>query len=502
MIISLLKALCFLPLAFLVFRRSIHMYQLCSYQNASYKKYLSENIAESFSIKRLLPLALTEAGVLWFWPMAVFGSLLFFVVNPIRKGKKPLVWTDRVKRLSVTGALCYLACCAVMPLLGIYVLFMPYIVMALAAVNAPIEKAIAGWYVNDAKRLLRENEALTVIGITGSYGKTSTKYFLKELLSVQYNVYMTPGNYNTTLGVTRAIREGLKPVHDIFLCEMGARHVGDISELCRFVEPDIGIVTSIGPQHLETFGSFDNIISEKLELYRATKEKGGAFLNMDSPAIAAQSYEGNITLYGTGLGCDYRGSDIKIGPFGSEFTITGPDGQGMVFKTKLLGRANVQNIIGAVAVANKLDIPMAELIPAVRSLESVPHRLCLICGGADTWYIDDAYNSNPEGSKVALETLSMCEGMTRIMVTPGMVELGELESRLNYEMGTYAASCCDYAVLVDKKRGADIKSGLIEGGFPEEKIFFTDSLEKGLNYTKSIAGSKMILLLNDLPDHY
>ena len=174
----------------------------------------------------------------------------------------------------------------------------------------------------------------------------------------------------------------------------------------------------------------------------------------------------------------------------------------MVFKTRLLGRANVQNLIGAVAVANRMGIPMKSLVPAVRALESVPHRLQLLSGGGDTWYIDDAYNSNPEGSKVALETLSMCEGMTRIVVTPGMVELGEMESRLNAEMGTYAAGCVDYAVLVDAKRGEDIRRGLLEGGFAPEKIFLTDTLEKGLAFTRTIPGPKMILLLNDLPDHY
>ncbi len=501
---ALLCVLCCAPAAFRIYRRSVHMFQLCSYQDPSYKKYLRENTAESFSVRRLLPLGLTAAGLL-FWPLAPVGGGLFLLVNPVRAGKKPLVWTARVKRLTVTAAVIYLLLALVHPLLPVvYALAMPYAVMALAWINTPIEKRISAWYMNDARRILRANTdaGMRVIGLTGSYGKTSTKYFLKELLSVKYNAYMTPGNFNTPLGVTRAIREGLRPTHEIFLCEMGARHVGDITELCDFVHPDMGIVTSIGPQHLETFGSQENITREKLALYEAVKDRGGAFLGDDSPLIHGGSYTGNVTLYGTGEGCDYRGGDIRVGPFGSEFTITGPDGRTVTFKTRLLGRANVQNIIGAVAVANRLGIDMQALVPAVRALESVPHRLCLVPGGGDTWFIDDAYNSNPEGARVALETLSMCGDMARILLTPGMVELGELESRLNGELGRQAAACCDYAVLVDPRRGPDIRRGLLEGGFPADRIFLTDTLEKGLDHARRIAGPKMILLLNDLPDHY
>lgn len=491
-----------LPPCFLVFRRSVHMFQLCSYQNPSYRKYLRENPGETFGIKRLLPLALMLAGLLAFWPLVPIGAAFFALVNPIKKGKKPLVVTSRVKRLGATAAVIYGLFWFCPPLAPLWILLIPYGIMVLAAINQPVERAVSNWYIKDAQRILAENHGLKIIGITGSYGKTSTKYFLNELLSVKYNVHMTPGNFNTTLGVTRAIREGLKPTHDIFLCEMGARHVGDISELCRLFPPHMGIITSVGPQHLETFGSQENITAEKLELYRAVCRREGAFLNVDSPLLSAGKYEGRVTLYGTGLGCDYRGGDISVGAFGSTFTITAPDGQKEQFATRLLGRANVQNIIGAVAVANSLGIALKALVPAVAALESVPHRLQLLPGGGGTWFIDDAYNSNPEGAKAALETLSMCRDMSRVLLTPGMVELGAEESRLNRQMGQYAADKCDYAVLVDRRRGPDIMEGLLQGGFPKERIFLTDSFDKGLEYARGISGGKMILLLNDLPDHY
>jgi len=502
MVIRLLTLLALLAPACLIGRRSLHMYQLCSYQDQSYRIYLSQNQKETFGVNRLLPLALQLLGTLWWRPLTLIGAALFVLVNPIKKAKKPLVFTNRVKRLSFTMAvLPVLAGLFLPPLAPLLALLLPYGIMLAARVNKPVEDRISKGYMDDARRILSENPGLTIIGITGSYGKTSTKYFLKELLSVKYNVYMTPGNFNTPLGVTRAVREGLKPTHEIFLCEMGARHVGDVQELCDFVHPHMGVVTSVGPQHLETFGSQDNITNEKLALYRATKDRGGAFVNLDSPILAQQNYDGKVTRYGTSEGCDYRGGDIRVTAVGSEFTVTSPDGETAAFKTRLLGPANVQNLIGAIAVANRMGVSMKALVPAIRALESVPHRLQLLSGGPGVMYIDDAYNANPQGARAALDTLALCEGMARVLLTPGMVELGEQEQELNRQMGEYAATRCDFAILVDPKRGPAIRQGLLDGGFPAERIFSTDSLQKGLDHAATL-GTRMVLLLNDLTDQY
>ncbi len=132
--------------------------------------------------------------------------------------------------------------------------------------NAPMEKAINKKYIGEAKKIIEGMPELKVIGITGSYGKTSVKFYVEKLLSVKYNVLATPENYNTTLGVVRAIRERLLPTHEVFVCEMGARNVGDISEICELVRPSIGVVTSIGPQHLESFKTIENVVKTKFEL--------------------------------------------------------------------------------------------------------------------------------------------------------------------------------------------------------------------------------------------
>lgn len=503
MIKNLILYALLLPSLWVQLKKWVHIYQLSSYQNGPFLKHLKERRGEVFAFRRVFPMALALVACALSLPLLCAGSSALFVFcNPERPAKKPLVLTYRVKRMLACAFALSLTCVLCPPLMPVLCIMAPFLLMASTFLMSPVEKAVSRHYIKDAVRIRNSSPGLKVIGITGSYGKTSTKYFLNELLSVEYNVYMTPGNYNTTLGVTRAIREGLLPTHEIFLCEMGARHVGDIKELCRLFTPDMGIVTAIGPQHLQTFGSQENITKEKLELYNAVKDKGGAFLNTDSPIIAAGSYDGNVTFYGTAEGCDYRGSDIEVGPFGSRFTVTAPDGKAVAFETKLLGRANVQNILGAIAVSHSLGISLERLVPAVRGLKSVPHRLCLTGGAGGLWYIDDAYNSNPEGAKAALDTLFMAKDMTRIMLTPGLVELGSREGELNSELGQYAASRCDIAVLVDGRRGVHIKAGLLKAGFDPQRIIERKDLSGGLAYVRGLEGRRMVLLLNDLPDNY
>ena len=159
-------------------------------------------------------------------------------------------------------------------ILQLLFIMMPFLVLLANLINRPVERAIDRYYINDAARILRQMPELKIIGVTGSYGKTSVKYFLSALLSVRYNVLYTPGNYNTTLGVVRTVREQMKPFHEIFVCEMGARETGDIKEICDLVHPEYGIITSIGPQHLQSFHTIDNIIATKFELADAVPPSG------------------------------------------------------------------------------------------------------------------------------------------------------------------------------------------------------------------------------------
>ncbi len=511
---------------------ALHMFQLNSYQDLSYGNYLEANKKRFFSAKQIVPCVIMLLGGLalpslpWFFAA---GAALFLLVNRPMKAKKPLVYTPRVKRLLVCAAILnalwlwltdYVF--TVLLMSGLYagnvlvarvgilwpgvalplaILFQHRLVMLYNDLMAPIEHAISNRYLKEAKAILASMPHLKVIGITGSYGKTSTKYFLQRLLATRFNVYMTPGNYNTPMGVTRAVREGLRPTHEIFLCEMGARHAGDIKEVCDLAKPTMGIITSVGPQHLETFGSLEAVLATKLELADAVSGRGPVFLNLDSQPLTGHKLQQEVITYGIN-GNNYTMSNLSIDENGSRFSVKAPDGTRQEFSTKLLGHANVQNICGAIAVAHHLGIPMTVLAPAVRQLESVPHRLQLI-RQPDLTIIDDAYNSNPAGAKNALETLALCKG-TRIVITPGLVELGDNELEYNEKMGAQCAENAQWLITVgDQTRTEAIRKGAKNAGLHRDNIHAAATVQEAMAFARGLPGErKMVLLLNDLTDNY
>ena len=212
--------------------------------------------------------------------------------------------------------------------------------------------------------------------------------------------------------------------------------MGDIKEVCQIVHPHHGVITSIGPQHLETFFNMDNIVHTKYELADALPADGMLFLNGDNEYVTGNSdaYANKIFYRSQTTGEGYQASDIQLSQLGTEFTVTAPDGTSERFQMRLVGEHNVINVVGAIAVANSMGISLRDLRVPVRRIQPVAHRLQMIERGAVT-IIDDAYNSNPVGSKAAVETLAMFDGV-RILITPGMVELGKEEEQYNYKFGT------------------------------------------------------------------
>ncbi len=514
-----------------------HMFQQNSYKPREYGEWLRvhTNVGRLLgkSLYAVISLPLVVVGSRGCMITACLMNGMTILVNKPHKAKKPLVYTPRVKRLlATTGIVWALALLAIAfpwiymglqggiavrlgaaglhPLfrnLGLVLLLLfllqPILLLLFNLINHPVELAINRHYIQDAARILREMPDLRIIGVTGSYGKTSVKYFLNTLLSAQYNVLCTPGNYNTTLGVVRTIRENMKPFHEIFICEMGAREVGDIKEICDLVHPDYGIITSIGPQHLQSFHTIENIISTKFELADAVPDTGKVFLNYDNEYIRGHKIEKSVVSYGIGNGpLDFKAYDIRVSARGSSFRMKDENGTEHEFHTKLVGSHNVQNIAGAIAVAHTLGIPMEKLLYPVRQLESVPHRLQLLRQG-DRIILDDAYNSNKSGFEAALDTLALFQEL-RILLTPGMVELGEKQYEENKEAGVYAADKCDYAILVGKEQTKPIQDGLLEAGFPQNRMILVDTLQEAFQMVNAIPDErqKVILLENDLPDVY
>jgi UDP-N-acetylmuramoyl-tripeptide--D-alanyl-D-alanine ligase len=355
---------------------------------------------------------------------------------------------------------------------------------------------------------LRDVQPL-VIGITGSYGKTSTKYLLEHLLAGHRRVLKTPLSYNTMMGVCRVINESLDPTTEVFIAEMGAYRRGDIKELSDFVHPSIGILTAIGPQHLERFKTLDNIQATKYELIAALPASGVAIFNNDDPrcrALADRTTHVRVMRYGletAGQSLDLWAEHIAMGPEGLSFSMVSQDGSCVAVRTILLGHHNVLNILGASCAALAIGIPLRDLAKAIQELPPVPHRLQLLDNGSGVTVIDDSYNSNPIGATEALEVLGRFTTGRRILVTPGMVELGPLEAHLNETLGAKAAEVCDYVVLVGVERTKPLIAGLQSKNFPPEKIRVVRDLKGATIVLPTIVGAgDTVLFENDLPDQY
>ncbi len=487
----------------------IHMLQLNSYRIERYGKWLSVNKGKAITFRALpglLSAAFIGLGIKW---VLLAFALLMLIITPFKKkkAKKPLVYTARVKRLiavyAVIGVLITagaffikenIFCVAALFAAALLVPCMTALALLMAE---PVERAISKHYYNDAKKILESAKDLIIIGVTGSYGKTSMKYIITSLLSEKYSVLMTPGSFNTTMGVVRTIREQLKPTHQVFVVEMGAKNKGDIKEICDLVKPKYGVISSIGPQHLETFKSIENIINTKFELAEAVRKNGGKmFLNYSNEYINGYGFEGDFVSFGNTEECVYKAENIKYSSSGASFEISDTE-----YKTSLLGDFSAVNIAGGVAVAEFLGVSKDDIRMSVRRLKAPEHRLELKKNPKFT-VIDDAYNSNPGGSKAALKTLSLFEER-KILVTPGMVELGEKEYELNKEMGRIAAHSADYIVLVGEKQAKPLLEGVREEGFPEEKLYVAKDIADALSYVYKITDVPSVVLLeNDLPDNF
>lgn len=500
--------------------RQLQMLQQNSYFPSRYSKFVTDTfvvwlcvLAFVFCISSFI-YSLDNGFLHIILTAAVLLVRIPLCIKTQKKSIKKLVFTGRVKRLfsaaiiietilitlyALVSGLIGEICLVLSFMLSFITPLLCYLVWA---VTLPIEKCFSNYYINDAKKILKANKALKVIGVTGSYGKTTTKFILKRLLSEKYNTVCTPGSFNTPMGVVRTVREQLKPHTQIFICEMGAKNVGDIKEICDIASPDMAVITSVGPQHLETFGSVDNVFKTKFELADAVKAKGGAvFVNGDSKEIATR-IDGGFAVYGTEENALYRAENISYGAFGSSFDIN-LNGEIISVKTKLLGMHSIIDIVAAAAVAHSLGVRADDIRYAISTLSATEHRLELKSYINGSTLIDDAYNSNPEGCIEAVNVLGSFEGFKKIIITPGLVELGAKEYEYNKNLGFNAAEKCDIIILVGKNRSIPIKEGVLEHGFDKENLFTVSSFAEANSLYATLADKNTVLLIeNDLPDNY
>lgn len=518
--------------AYFALIKHLHMAQLEGYKQGQYWRWLKQNIYSSFfrefivfAISAVLSIICYMTGYSVFWTYvflivwcAANGFLIYRLHNR-KEAKKPLVFTHRAIRLLAVNVL-FLALWGVLSyiyagyvvifilLLACIKLLLPFNMLLSIAVAYPFEMLIHYRYFRLAQAKISGMKGLKVVGITGSYGKTSTKYFLQTILSEKYNTLMTPESYNTPMGITRVVREQLNDSHEVFVCEMGARNIGDIKLLCKLVNPTIGILTSIGPQHLETFKTIENVAKTKYELIQSLPYYGTAIFNGDNSYCLNFARKTGIETLIYSMNKDdediyIRAEDIVNSREGLRFRVRGQDGIDFECRTKLLGRHNVSNMLAAICAALRLGLTPDEIKSGISKIKPVPHRLQIVDTNNGVMVIDDAFNSNPVGSREALETIKGFTEGNRIIVTPGMVELGSVEYEENRKFGKAMALCCDYAILVGVKRSKPIIEGLKQGNFPEERIMVTSSLDEATRKLGLIVKSgDVVLFENDLPDNY
>jgi len=511
-------------------RQNLHLLQLDSYSNPRLIKWLLHDPA-----KRLVPPKLfgvlfacvlvsgfygyTLSHIVWI----LSGLALYWMDRPAPE-KKPLVLTSRALRIFALSLL--LALALQILLLNFFsqrfdsagpafflsslasLLLCPLAVIAANILLIPIQQLINWSYLAAAQRKLQTIKPI-IVGITGSFGKTSTKYFLETILSERFSVLKTPGSFNTLLGISRVINSDLKPHHKIFIVEIGAYQRGDVMEKCRWVKPRIGLLTTIGPEHFERFKTMENIIATNYELIESLPADGLAVINNDNEycrPLADKTTHVKLARYGldrTGAPLRVTAEEISTSAEGLKFTIINEKGERIKTGCRILGRHNVTNILGAASVGLEMGLTLTEVARGISKIQAAPHRLQILSHGTGVTVIDDSYNSNPDGAREALSALAEFQSGKKVLITPGMVELGVLEVEKNREFGSQAASVCDYVILVGPKQTRPIAEGLEAAKFPGDRLKVVKNLaEARQEMEKIVVAGDVVLFENDLPDQY
>lgn len=526
--------------------RQIRFYQIEEYMSLRYlrwvvakrERWLPIRPLIAFAAGGLVTLVLTESsdGIFPFVVNAV-SAIIAAIPPRDREIKKVFRPTTRARRLlgaSIFSGIIVMLVSLWLPLdlrtLGIVefsfiltatvgliiYLLAPIFLVTGNLIMAPVEAVLRQRFINNARRVLAQVDPI-VIGITGSYGKTSTKHYLAHILSGRYKTYPTPKSYNTMMGVCIAINNDLARDYSVeyFIAEMGAYIPGEIARLCDLTHPRIGIEIEVGPQHLERFGSLDNIANAKYELIKALPVDGIGVFNWDNPYVRAmyeRGYPATRIAVSRELdpanvpagGPRFIASQVQEALDGLRFVITDAQtGHSETVYTPLLGIHNVTNILLAAAVAIHEGMTLPDVARRVRTLQPAESRLVRQTTPQGITVLNDAYSANPIGIVSALRALSLHASDRRVLITPGMVELGPLMERENRLLGEIAAKHATDVILIGSRQTTPIKEGLLSAGFPADHVLVMETLAEAQDwYQRQLKPGDSVLFLNDLPDTY
>lgn len=404
--------------------------------------------------------------------------------------KKPLIFTRKVKNIILIYFLLCLFALFVNVFLFLLLLIQPYIGFVIAIfILKPYEIWNRKKIIEKTRNKISYFRNLKIIAITGSFGKTSTKEILYQILKTKYKVLRTPESFNTVFGIAKVVDLELDNSYDFFICEMAAYKIGEIKELCYMIPPTFGILTGITTQHFERFGSLPNTIKAKFELVDAIKKRENIVVNTEDLNIT-QNLKFKISNE------NIKTTNIKFNRNGSEFDLI-IKGKTYSIKTPLFGMANIKNITLAAEMALKLDVRENELVKAIKNLTPIDNRMVLANYGK-TIVINNTYSSNMQSFKEMIETAKYIKGK-KVLVTPGIVELGNLETEIHENLGRLSQNVFDKIILV----GENNRTKSFARGLDQVHEFIEDSRKE---YFETIEKLKRkydwIFLENDVTENY
>lgn len=481
-------------------------FQESSYHLTYYLKLLKKYYLSDWAIILLIVFFILLFYLNLYTQICLLVLLCIYSIKEYNSFKSKIVkykYTKRIIRLNIfTFIVCFI-CCLIFrnnfqKVFLIFGLLMPFISLISLVALLPIERLINLYFKKKAYDKLTRCSPI-IIAITGSYGKTSTKNILYEMLKKKYIVYKTEKSYNTVNGIAKSINNNLNITSEIAIFEVGISHVGDMKKIMGLVKPDYVIITDIGPQHLKTMKTIENIVNEKMSILNYLKDNGVAIINSDSKYIQSYVIKQNINKIKVGIGkwADYRAKNISYNENGLNFSIES-NKEKLNVKTKLLGRHNIYNIMFSTVVSLELGLSKTQIEEVITSLKPINNRLEVKIEG-DLTILNDGYNSNEVGFMNALEVLSFYKKY-RILITPGIVEGGESAEEINSKVAIYSMDVCDEVYLCDSVSTDYFVKIYKERGFEKYKIMnnFKEAFDIVLNMNKE----RVVLIENDITDIY
>lgn len=526
---------------------SLNIFQLEEY---SLKKLFSWIIKNLKTIaKFLIPIFLIKSVVIFYLffdnIFINFLSLIIFIIFSFSYfftiyfkwfllSKTPLKFTKRIDRFIWVYILIFVLSLNIIlhifkfniiPYFLIFtILFFILFFLMSNLISSFIELIVFSYYRNDAIKKLKQIENLKIVGITGSYGKTTVKNILEKVLNEKYYVCKTPKSFNTPNGIIRTIRENLNSDHQVLICELGANKNHDIKYLTKILENNlkIGIITSVGKQHLDGFKTIDNIYKTKFELAEAVKKNNGIMIfNLNNIYVNKmfREFDGNklgvyLKDYQDGEKLEFKdierykdrvlfGEIIKCTSDGSIFNVVFKGKNLGEFNSNLLGEHNVLNSMLSMAVALILNESTLDILIGLSKVEQIPNRLEVKKLKSGATLIDNGFNSNPVSAEKAVNTLKYFSGCTKIVVTPGLIELASEQFTENYLLGQRIAKVADKTVILNKINKNALTKGLLDTGFKEENIIYFENFNADfIKFLNNLDEKNVVLIENDLPSNY